>query len=122
MIYLGMKAIDKGGGVLLLLALFPGILTLVCLNFLLSSVGRESYFHKPIEGKIQDNLADIEKMENQYRDTIAKGSKERSRFWISSARRRQLDFEISNAEFMLAKLQKLKKNVQDESFYAKDEP
>lgn len=122
MIFMGLKTMSSGGFVLLLFALFPGFITMICLNFLLSSAAQESYFHKTTDEKIQFNLEEMDKIERDFRNTLAKNTEERERFWISSKRRRQLDSEIAHAKFMLTNLQKMRVNIKNKDIYAKDEP
>ena len=113
---------DKGGGVLIFLALPLAFIAWLFFNSFSSSLEREPYFDLDVSGKISHNQSLIDSQIREHEETIAVNSKKVESFWLTPAKRRRLREDISHAQFMKRSLSAMKDTVADPQIYRDDEP
>ena len=111
----------EGGGVLLFLAIPAGIVAWVAGSMFFASVEQESYYAKTVDEKIGHNIAQLDAGEAQLRESIARKTAERGRFWLSAKRRERLDRDIAHEQWLLEKLPALRPPLLRPETYKDDE-
>lgn len=112
---------DKGGGVLIFLALPLAFFAWLFFNAFSSSAEREGYFDLDVGGKIAHNQTLIDSQIRAHEESVAVNEKKLNGFWLTPGKRRRLREEVAHSRLMMRSLAAMKPGVSDPAIYREDE-
>lgn len=118
----GIALESKGGGVMLLFAVFPGIGAWVSWHFFSASRRYGALRQQPVEDQRRATIRDFDETLDSGMARLSRLKSERARFWTSAARRRRLDADIAHEERMLGLLPALRPALDDLANYEQEGP
>lgn len=116
----GITLESKGGGVMLLFAVFPGIAAWVSGHFFFASRRYSALRQQPVEDQRRATIRDFEVTLDGGQARLARLRAERARIWTGAARRRRLDVEIAHEERLLGLLPALRPALDDLANYEQE--
>jgi hypothetical protein len=116
----GITLESKGGGVMLLFAVFPGIAAWISGHFFFASRRYGALRQQPVEDQRRATINDYEESLDSGLERLARLKAERASFRIGSTRRRKLDAEIAHEERMLRLLPVLRPALDDLANYEQE--
>ena len=116
----GITLESKGGGVMLLFAVFPGIAAWIAGHFFFASRRYSAMRQQPVEDQRRSTIREFEESLDGGMARLARLNAERARLWTSPARRRRLDADIAHEERMLGLLPALRPALDDLANYEQE--
>jgi len=114
----GMVALgDRGGGVLLFLALPTGFVAWLFLTAFTTSREVEAMEALPIDERMARTNALLAVQLAEHERTIAEGEAKLGSFWITPGKRRRLREEVAHARLMLRGLRRMQPALEDPRSY-----
>lgn len=111
---------SRGGGVMLLFAVVPGIAAWLSGHFFFASRRYGALRQQPAEVQRAATIGAFDDTLDAGRERLARLESERARFWTSRARRRQLEADIAHEEHMLRLLPALRPAIGDLANYQQE--
>lgn len=116
----GITLESKGGGVMLLFAVFPGIAAWIAGHLFFASRRYSALRQQPVEDQRRATIRAFEDTLDGGLERLARLRAERARIWTSPARRRRIDADIAHEERMRGLLPALRPALEDLTNYEQE--
>ncbi len=115
----GMVALaDRGGGVLILLAMPTGFIAWLFFNTFTAAREYEDLQSLPVGERIAHTNALLESQLREHERTIAENSEKVNSFWITPGKRKRLREEIAHSRMLIRGLTAVRPGVNDPNSYS----